>query len=272
MWMYFFHFFSFSFTEHLVCTRFTVYTPVRKYGQETGKRVQRLLPAGIHAMRWWRESPVGWKVSPWTELLESGSRWGSHEEKPGRLLRTSYFFSISAALKRGRAGCMASARGAVQGEEEAGERPRLRVWEEGDPRGPRGCREPLWEWGLGSQSDPVCSPRPLTLLTSFLSGLSTRGLVMGPYESFLEPHSHLDEQSQAKRPPRRTVSARSHRRSQLSSDAPSGTPARLLRASCARLRDFRSPPRGEAGEGLIGAPRGAWKSGKPSHLLSESRN
>lgn len=192
----------------------------------------------------WRESPVGWKVSPWTELLESGSRWGSHEEKPGRLLRTSYFFSISAALKRGRAGCMASARGAVQGEEEAGERPRLRVWEEGDPRGPGGCREPLWEWGLGSQSDPACSPRPLTLLTSFLSGLSTRGLVMGPYESFLEPHSHLDEQSQAKRPPRRTVSARSHRRSQLSSDAPSGTPARLLRASCARLRDFRSPPCG----------------------------
>ena len=149
-----------------------------------------------------------------------------------------------AVRKRDRASCMASARGAVQGEEEAGERPQLGVWEVGDPRGRRGCREPLWEWGLGSQSHPACSPWPLTLLTSFLNGLSTRGLVMSPYESFLEPHSHLDEQSQAKRPPRWTVSARGHPRSRRSSDAPSRMPARLLRASCARLRDFRSPPCG----------------------------
>ena len=51
----------FFFTEHLVCTRFfTVYTPVREYRQETGKRVQRLPPAGIHAMRRMKgESPAG---------------------------------------------------------------------------------------------------------------------------------------------------------------------------------------------------------------------
>lgn len=209
----------------------------------------------------WRESPVGWKVSPCTELLESGSRWGSHEERPGRLLRTSYFFYFGCPEEKPSrlyGECPRTSPGWGRGRGKAS----AESLRGGRPAGPAGVAESRCGnegWGP-NQTGPVPCRWPFT---SFLSGLSTRGWWWVLWE-LPGAHSHLDEQSQAKRPPRRTVSARSHRRSQLSSDAPSG---RLLLSSglAPPLRDFRPRLRGEAGEGLDWCSRGAWKSGAPPH-------
>lgn len=99
---------------------------------------------------------------------------------------------------------------------------------------------------------------------------------MGPYESFLEPHSHSDEQSQAKRP-----HGRQFPHEVTVGVGRAGTPAPLLRAPARdSVTSGHRPapdsmtsghrPAAEAGEGLVGAPCGAWTSGKPSQLLSES--
>lgn len=99
------------------------------------------------------------------------------------------------------------------------------TWETRGPAAESRCGH-----GLASQSDPACALWPLTLLISFLSGLSTLGAGDGPYESFLEPHSRPDEQSQAERPPRQSFPPRSpsewadQERLPVSSGLPRATP------------------------------------------------
>ena len=172
MWMYFFHFFSLLSTCYVPgSSRFT------SQSGNTGRKWKNQYRDYCHLgyMLWggWREGVV------WGGSIRPGqSRWslgvgGRVMKREGAGSWALHWFSILAALKRDHAGCMASAGGVAQGDEEAGEGLGLGVWEVGDPR--PSCGEPLWEWGLASQSDPAWPLWPLTLLISFLSGLSKRG-------------------------------------------------------------------------------------------------
>lgn len=255
MWMYFFHFFFFLYwalSMYQVHGLHASPREIRAGNRKTSTRDYYQL----RYMLWggWRESLSGGRFRPAQSCWSLGvgeESWRETGPAPENFL---FLFYLAALKRRNWRQAVWRCRGAVQGEEEAGERPRLRVWE-GDPRaaGPSRCGN----GGLGSQSDqavPLASAEPSHLLPE---RVKRARLVMSPYESFLEPHSHLDEQSQAKRPPRGQF-PHSHRQVKLSS-------RHSFRAACSLLR-LPAPLRGWVPPARTGWRRLDWCPAAPGRV------
>ena len=223
----------------------------------------------------WREGVL------WSGSFRPGqSRWslgvgGRVMKRDGAGSWALHWFSILAALKRDGAGCMASAGGAAQGDEEPGEGLGLGVWEVGDPARLRRAAV-----GIGAGVPVRPGLVPVALDPSHL--LPERVKQARGWWWVLIRASSSPTATQMNRAKPRDPHGRQFTPEVTVGVGWAGTPARLLRAPARDsvtsghrpARDSMTSghlPAAEAVEGLVGAPCGAWTSGKPSHLLSESR-